>query len=113
MIRWVLTTMIMGLFAFSLFGEEEKVQTEEKEKKETASAEKKTGAENEKSDPRQTMKRRWTKKTKPGTPKARKVSPGRSRIQASTDDTIGDGMIGLDEEEFAEEDLPVDEGKSG
>jgi len=106
MVHWVLGAAIMSLFVFSLFGEEAQAQVEEK--RETASVEKKTGAESEKNDPRQNMKRRWTKKTKPGTPKARKVSPGRNRTHSASD-----GMIGLDDEEFEEEDLPGDEGKSG
>ena len=113
MVRWALGAIIIGFTFCSLHGEEvltEQKGTEEKaveEKRETASVEKKDSIEGEKKDSRQTMKRRWTKKTKPGSPKARKVPPGRkSRVSH-------EGLVGFDEEVIEEEELPVEEGKSG
>jgi hypothetical protein len=106
MVRWMLVAAVIGFTAFSLHGEEEENVPVE-EKRETASVEKKGSAEVEKKDSRQTMKRRWTKKTKPGSPKARKVPPGRKARVSS------DGLVGFEEEMVDEEELPVDEGKSG
>jgi hypothetical protein len=96
--NWAIRTMVLSLSMFSLHSSEEQAVISEE-----AKTDKKEVVEVGKQPPQGSaegsVKRRWTKRTKPGAPKARKATPSRKKVATLEEQKI----ISMDEEELDEE----------
>jgi hypothetical protein len=92
---WTIGAVAMGMTAFSLHSSEEQAGSDgvKSDQKEVVEVGKQPSAPAEVG-----VKRRWTKRAKPGAPKARKASPSRKKV-ATLDEQK---MISMDEEELDE-----------
>jgi len=93
--RWKIGAVAMSLAAFSLHSSEEQAANDgaKSDQKEVVEVGKQPAGSVEGG-----VKRRWTKRTKPGAPKARKASPSRKKVATLEEQK----MISMDEEELDE-----------